>query len=224
MPFIEDTVDKLFHYGKLFRRKNIFLSPAFFRSYTCPANCGACCIKGSLDFIPHSKRWEIFKHLYPNEVKNFSYRKVHGVFFYTNFQTDNVGKKCVYLNEVGRCLIHESPPFQCSFPLITLLAQGKDSLYIMKKVFGRGWNMLQVDGSTKGSCCSMIPGNDFKLDLNLFEELNEILFYFGMPTKLPDILAFFYAYEIKFLQGMKPQKRIEIPAKFKCCIPQRKEK
>lgn len=184
-----DSVEKIKGYLKN-ASAEVTLSRLFFRDFSCPAGCGGCCLKFSLDYF-EGERWEEFKRLYPEQVSRFKKRKVDGVTVWTDWQKDNDTRWCRNLNlKDGRCGIHKSNPFSCEFELIKLMDKtGKTTL--IKKLFGRGWNLLRIDGE-RGAKCEMLPFNKEKIDRDivLLEELSGYADKFQIKTKLKRIVEF----------------------------------
>ncbi len=176
-----DSTDKIKGYLES-AQQNLVVSKMFFRDYTCPAGCGGCCPRFSLDYF-EGPRWEKFKELYPEQVERFIKREVNGVTVYTDFQNDNPNHHCRNLDmSNGRCKVHKSNPFTCEFELmrfITRKTQG--TTYLMNRLFGRGWALTRVDGK-KGALCQMLPFNKekFHRDLELLDELED----YGIRMKI----------------------------------------
>lgn len=169
-----DSINKIKDYFKAASNEELILSPMFFRDFSCPSHCGGCCPKFTLDYF-EGERWENFKQNYPHLVHKFELREVNGAKIYTNFQKENKSLKCEFLNlENGRCGIHKSNPFSCEFELNKFVVK-QNKTYLMNKLFGRGWNMLRIDGE-RGALCKM---KDFNLekylkDVKLLKELLDI--------------------------------------------------
>ena len=169
-----DSLNKIKDYIKASNNEELILSPMFFRDYSCPPNCGGCCPKFSLDYF-EGERWEKFKKEYPHLIHKFKKRTVNGATVYTNYQSENKDFKCEFLNkENGRCKIHKSNPFSCEFELNKFVVKGKKT-YLMNKLFGRGWNMMRIDGN-RGALCEMKPFNlkKYLRDVELLKELLDI--------------------------------------------------
>jgi len=202
-----DSTNKIESYLKSSNLDKLILSKLFFRDYTCPANCGACCPKFSLDYF-EGPRWDKFKEIYPDKVENFEKRIVNGVTVYSDKQKDNDKHHCKHLNmEDGRCGIHESNPFTCEFELmrfVTRQSEGKSLL--INKLFGRGWNLTRIDGG-KGARCEMLDFNYDKLlkDIALLEELNNIAEKWSMDTQLPKVIKYLKDNLSQFKQGILPK-------------------
>lgn len=99
-----DSIDKVVHYfscvtnepfiykDKIYEVKLLHVSPGIIRGYKCPGNCGGCCQKFTLDYLPteqHSK--QVVERLV--EFNNRKYR------IYTDEQRDNKSDRCRYLNK-----------------------------------------------------------------------------------------------------------------------------
>ena len=200
-----DSVQKIKGYLKN-ASANLTLSRLFFRDYSCPAKCGGCCLKFSLDYF-EGERWEKFKSLYPDQVSRFKLREVDGVKVWTDWQNDNETRWCRHLDmKEGRCGIHQSNPFSCEFELMKLMDKsGKTTL--IKKLFGRGWNLQRVTGE-KGALCEMLPFNSSKIDrdVELLEELCGYGDRFGIKTKLKRVVEFLKRNIVQLRKGLVPKK------------------
>lgn len=201
-----DSTSKIASYLKSSNLNKLILSKLFFRNYTCPSHCGACCPKFSLDYF-EGERWENFKKLYPDKVKNFTEREVNGVKIYSDKQEDNSGHHCKHLNmEDGRCGIHKSNPFTCEFELMRFITTESESkALLINKLFGRGWNLTRIDGQ-KGAKCEMLGFDYDKLlrDLALLKELNCIAEAWKMETKLPKVIEYLETNLPQFKAGKIP--------------------
>ena len=195
MPKIDST-DKIKGYISSCLKEEVILSAKFFRDYECPSGCGGCCPKFSLDYF-EGERWEGFKKEYPNELHKFEKREVDGVSIFTNFQRSNESGKCEYLDmSNGRCKIHKFNPFSCEFEL-NKFVQKEDKTYLINKLYGRGWNMLRIDG-LRGALCKMKEFNydKFQKDIKLLEELLQIATFFKTEVPLLEKI-------INFLKTLK---------------------
>tara|TARA_R110000744_G_scaffold29871_6_gene71003 strand:+ start:5124 stop:5846 length:723 start_codon:yes stop_codon:yes gene_type:complete len=175
-----DTIDKVvdsyfaavaiepFEYkGKAYTPHDLVVSPDICRGYTCPPNCGACCPRFTLDYLPShaaAKAGEL-DHLEPRTVR-FDGRDVK---LLTDWQHDNDDFYCRHLiKENGRCgLYRESKdegapglqPFSCDFELLRFLISkdpAKRPSRLTSKLYGRSWQMKRVDG-IRGTLCEMTP-------------------------------------------------------------------
>lgn len=144
------TKESFTYGGKTYEPKPLAVSPLLLRGYTCPEKCGACCLKFTLDYIPGEKRP---KGLAPRTVEFNG----QDVIVYTDPQRDNDTRSCRHLDqESGRCGIHGHHPFTCDFELIRTLefAEPASPNVLTQKLYGRGWNMLRIDGE-RGARCEM---------------------------------------------------------------------
>lgn len=189
MPKFADSTEKILGYITALQRPSVSVSDLFYRDYTCPEGCGGCCSRFTLDYMAESKRWEDFKKLYPDEVPKFYMRRVKDVLFFTNWQTGNFSNFCEYLDrENGRCKIHGANPFSCEIELIKFIDY-KDRCVVIKKKYGRGWNMMRIDGK-RGAVCEMLPFNEAKLprDIELLEELLSIQNAMKLESHLKEVI------------------------------------
>src|SRR5688572_14476998 len=123
MPKI-DSVDKIvtsyfscvaaepFTYkGKTYSPKPLRVSPLLFRGYTCPAGCGACCTRFSLDYLPEP----VEKHPYVLAKRMVEFDGRH-IEIWSDGQDDHQDHHCRNLRKNdGRCQIHGTHPFSCDF-------------------------------------------------------------------------------------------------------------
>ena len=204
-----DSTHKILGYIESASYPKFIISKLFFRSYTCPVNCGGCCPKFSLDYF-EGERWERFKETYSNEVHKFGKREVNGATVYTYAQLDHKGAKCSYLNlENGRCNIHRSNPFSCEFELMKFMNR-PDSTVLINKLFGRGWNMKRVDGK-RGALCEMLDYDSAKCgrDILLLKELRGIANNMNIKNhRLDLIIEMVEKCKDKLDQGYKMKKNI----------------
>lgn len=192
-----DTVDKIvqsyfaavtrvpFTYkGKHYAPKRLAVSPLLFRGFTCPAGCGGCCPRFSLDYLPsepHPREAQPrVVHFDGREVRLKSILQERGDHHCSKLDMDN-----------GRCTIHGYHPFSCDFELIRSLISGDDkrSTFLTQKLYGRGWAMLRVDGE-RGALCEMTPADAANRDevVRKLERLQCWTSAFGLITHVPTIL------------------------------------
>jgi Fe-S-cluster containining protein len=169
-------------------RYDVYLSPIFFRSLSCPEKCGACCLKFSLDYITAEAQKLLWKS-YPDVYREyFKFRKYNNHLILSDLQEDNIGMHCQFLDENGRCEIHNANPLSCRIePIKFKLVRNR--VYIGKQFFGRAWAMTRVDGE-KGCLCSFEDYNEtqYKNDLKVLQELNDAADFFGTETILPQFI------------------------------------
>jgi Fe-S-cluster containining protein len=129
----------------------LILSEKVFRSFTCPENCGACCMRTSLV-------WDD-----TTDVTNLTHTDVdytvNGVSipFKVDTQDYNTGDKCTYLSKEGRCGIYTQRPLPCRFELFKFIhSPVKGKATAMVKLPGRNWVLKRVDG-VRGALCEIIP-------------------------------------------------------------------
>lgn len=77
---------------------------------------------------------------------------------FSDLQRDNVQHHCRNLNaDDGRCGIHGRQPFTCDFELIRFAISSTDGPNrVTQRLFGRGSQMLRVDGE-RGALCTITP-------------------------------------------------------------------
>lgn len=188
-----DSVDKLvgsyfavftrrdFTYkGKQYIAKPLRVSPDIVRGFTCPAKCGACCPVFSLDYLPTETRpadsWE-------HEARLVSFNN-QNVLLHTDWQDDNTDSHCKNVRkDDGRCSIHGRHPFSCDFELIRSAVQQSDTRpnQVTTRLYGRGWNMLKVDGE-RGAQCTIVPPSAESIEdtVRKLSRLNTWMWHFGL--------------------------------------------
>lgn len=199
MPKV-DTLDKVigvymacvcaepFEYkGRIYKPKPLQVSPLIFRGYTCPAGCGGCCTRFSLDYLPHEKLPEGLEFTPRTAVVNGK-----AILVLSDMQDDHRNHHCRNLDmETGRCNIHGRHPFSCDFELIRFLeyADGPRALLI-QKLYGRGHAMLRIDGE-RGALCEMTDPDDFTKSevIRKLLRLEDWSAHFGIATKLSAVIA-----------------------------------
>lgn len=197
---VSDSMDKVITYlaavskekivfrGSVYEPYNLRVSPLIFRGYTCPAKCGGCCPRFSLDYLPREKRPYKMK---PRDI----WINGHRYTIYSDMQDDRRGEHfCRNLNMTnGRCGVHESNPFSCDFELIRFhisQTEGPRPNQMTTRLFGRGWNMLRVDDE-RGAKCSMLPITDEsrKETIRKLKRLKQWCEYFELEHKVDTILS-----------------------------------
>lgn len=167
---------------RTFEVKPLIVSPFTWRSYSCPAGCGACCFNFSLDYIPGEPMPD---RVQPRQVT------VNGRSFeiLTDGQEDNATSRCRYVSLVdGRCGNYPTRPLSCRIPLIQFLHREQHYILI-SKLYGRGWNMKRIDDQ-KGAQCSMLGwSEDTRNELRReFTSLKGWAEYFQIPHRVDSLL------------------------------------
>lgn len=189
--------------GKTYKPKSLCVSTLLFRDYTCPKNCGGCCPRFSLDYLPFEE--------YPlnTKIREIIFNNKKYV-LYSDTQKEHINHHCCHLDFEGRCAIHKIRPFSCDFELIRILAFKKRSNIILTRLFGRGWNMLRIDGE-RGALCEITPITEISINdvIRKLKRLQMWCDYFNIENKVPDIIL--WANEIKpFLLKNYPVKSITL--------------
>ena len=182
------TNTKFEYKGQEIQPQALRVSPLLLRDFTCPAGCGVCCPRFSLDYLPDEDRPT-------STTQRTVFFDGKSVVLFSDMQDDHEGIKCKNLNlEDGRCGIYTHRPFSCDFELIRFLVSGdpnKRKNQMTQKLFGRGWNMLRVDGE-RGALCEMTPITEqsiteVKRKLNRLKSWTD---HFGLvDTKVPAVLS-----------------------------------
>lgn len=169
--------------GKIFTPKPLVITPLLLRGFTCPAHCGACCARVTLDYLPTEKQPEL---LSPRTVQ-FN-RQAFTIF--SDLQDDRDAPKCRHLRyEDGRCNIHEKHPMLCDVELIKFIHY-EERAVLLSKLYGRGWALTRVTGD-KGAQCSMLPVTPETIAdvVRKLQRIREWCIYFQLDSWIDDIIA-----------------------------------
>lgn len=193
-----DSIDKIMTYfsavctesfkykRKTYIPKDLRVSTHIFRGVDCVVNCGACCKRYSLDYLPSEKHpYELEKRLIQIGSTKFT--------IYSDLQPE-AHDNCSHLDmSTGRCKIYPNRAFSCDFELIRFLHTNipNKPTQLLTKLYGRKWNMTRCDGGLGGLCkilpCSIEIKNDI---IRKFTRLKEWADYFKIPTCLPEIITY----------------------------------
>lgn len=210
----KNLLSKIKSYLDTASAKEVILSTGFFRDFKCVINCGACCSAVALDFLESSQRWESFKSLYPEHLDKFEKKEIeNGQFVFSYKNSDHGGKKCFFLNEEGRCNIHQSAPLPCRFAPVKFIDKRVSSnrSFLNANAYGRAWAFTQVDGKTKGALCEVIESFNYEKylnDLSMLKELYEYSVKLQIPTKLPYIILYLESIDEDLKQNKVPKVNI----------------
>lgn len=158
------------HRGVWYEPKALVVSPLIFRGFSCPSHCGACCSKGTLEWLPDE--------FCPKEADateteiEFNGQKFT-VFQNTQDRYKSPDNKCQYLNrENGYCKLHRlaggNHPFLCdSVPLTSTMMSNPDKANrLLSRPLGRKWRLTKITGE-KGGECEMLPATKAALQVTL---------------------------------------------------------
>src|SRR6266702_6581787 len=162
--------------------KPLIVSPLIFRGFSCPANCGGCCPRFSLDYLPDEEK------PYPLQARQVEVND-HTFSVLSDVQRDHRDHFCRNLDKAtGRCMIHGKHPFSCDFELIRFIRY-EERVIQTQKLFNRGWAMLRVDGG-RGARCEMLPATPETIAevVRKLGRLKEWADFFGIDTHLPAII------------------------------------
>lgn len=160
----------------------IIISHLIFKEIKCVKNCGACCLKYSMDFLPKEKKpdIELSKRVFENKE------------VYTFKENGKNERYCDLMDiKSGLCSIHDLKPFSCDFEMVRFKTYKKDkTVYIGNYPYGRAWNMLNINGE-RGALC--IKSDDYtkecKADvIRKFERLKMYIDYFEVNTYIDLII------------------------------------
>ena len=169
--------------GKKIEPKRLRVSEGIFRDYICRENCGGCCVRFSLDYLPTEK-----KPLGVNpRVVIFDGREI---IIHSDLQEEGDHFCGRLRRDDARCGIHGVHPFTCDFELIRAqITHTRPSNNLTTMLFSRGWNMTKIDGQ-KGARCSIEPATRQSTDevVRKLVRLEAWAVHFGISTCLPSII------------------------------------
>lgn len=182
MQYFSAVTAEPFEYkGVQYPVPRLTVSPLLLRGYTCPAGCGGCCPRFSLDYLPGEDHPGEAR---PREVEFNGY----SVPLLTDPQDDHRSERCRNLRpRDGRCAVHLRRPFSCDFELIRFMAR-PGTAHMSQRLFSRGWNMKRTDGG-RGALCEMLPADDAAVAdvLRKLRRLTDWTDHFGITTRVPRI-------------------------------------
>ena len=156
----------------------------------CPPNCGGCCPRFSLEYLPS----EASPDSAIERQVNFDMKMVT---VKSDMQTENYTHFCKYLNPSnGRCLIHDVRPLSCDFELLRfkIFADPAHSNQFGSLFFGRGWSFRRVDGGRGAKCIPMYDACTVRKETaRKLQRLLTWANYFGIRTKIPTIIDWVYS-------------------------------
>lgn len=151
-----------------YKKKDVVVRKEIFRGFTCPASCGACCSRFSLDYLPSEP------HPY-NLTERVVTFKGKPVTIYSDIQNDHEDYHCRNLNkDNGRCGVHGKHPFSCDFELIRSIkfTDPNRTDTLTTKLYGRAWAMKRIDDS-RGAMCELLPPSKETID-EVIRKLNRL--------------------------------------------------
>lgn len=210
-----DSTDKLLHQIQAVARKSfddgrhyfaapraVRVSALIYRKYGCYLHCGGCCSAFTLDYLPDE--WERFAKHFPQYAQDGKERSiaVNGrkrpiVTIYQDRAIQRFNRAwCQYLDpDTAACKVHQQNPLSCRIELIKLqMVSGVG--HIMKKPFGRAWNMSRFPDGVKDIRCDF---SDFDAeqfhnnDVPALEKMFRWANYLSIETYLPAVLEHIYA-------------------------------
>jgi Putative zinc- or iron-chelating domain len=152
------VIEPFTYKSKSYSPKPLRVSPLLFRNLDCVAKCGACCPRFSLDYLPEEEKPNI--PLQERQIQLSSSTSNDPIKIFSNMQANNHDHFCINLDKVsGLCRIHGVHPFSCDFEIIRAFIHKDDPNRISTQQYGRGWNMLRIDGE-RGTLCGIYGGFD----------------------------------------------------------------
>jgi Fe-S-cluster containining protein len=158
------------------------------RGYECPQDCGACCPKFTLDYIPEENKPDSAKE----RLVEFNGKQIQ---VFSDIQMENNGTHCKYVSMPGaRCAIHPVRPFSCDFELVRFyMGTTTPNNRIGLGPFGRSWNLTRAMSTEKGTCCVIKPPTEESIQdtIRKLQRLQAWAQHFGLlETWIPEIIEF----------------------------------
>jgi hypothetical protein len=170
--------------------QKIRVSTDIFKYTTCYEQCGACCQNFSTDYLP-TEQLPISndKNKLVDSVVEFNSKQ----FIVKSFVSLNKDEKdCPFQDRsTGWCTIHKNSGFTCDFELIRFsISEKLQSVNIITRPYGRGWNMLRCDGVTRGVLCTFHSKNEksIKDTIRKLHRLKDWFDFFGIDSHITDII------------------------------------
>ena len=129
------------------------VSPLVLRGFTCPPVCGACCLKVTLDYLPHEQRP-------PGTERRTVYFNGTPFLLHSDMQRGNETNNCHHLRKSdGRCSVYGYRPMLCDFAITRFFRSGAEQKRLSTQLPGRNWSLMRVDG-LRGTRCEMTPADE----------------------------------------------------------------
>lgn len=198
MPHFTDSVDKIittyfkaisrdkFTYkDKTYPPKRLVVHPHLLVPMNCVLDCGGCCPRFSLDYLPDEPHPEGAKE----RVIKFNGKEVP---VFSILQDDHDDHHCKFLakDDQAKCKIHDVRPFSCDFELIRFfIFAGTKPNIIRQAPFGRAWNLLRIDGE-RGALCKRGFRSDRSIEtvIRKITRLQAWCDHFGLSNRCSDII------------------------------------
>lgn len=179
------TAQPFTYKGREYLPKPLHVSAAFFHDYSCKLACAGCCPRFSLDYLPHEARPD-----YPHQQRMvvFDGRVIPLISKLQKPQADR--RFCDNVNlETGACMVHGKQPFSCDFETLRFTHYA-DHAWLGTRPYGRGWNMMRVDGK-RGALCEFpkeVTEHSREEGIRKLKRLKEWTDHAGLHTYLPSII------------------------------------
>jgi Fe-S-cluster containining protein len=171
------------------------------RGYRC-RQCGACCSKFTLDYIPGEPR--------PDSAEECEIEYDGDLFtIFSDRQEENETEWCKYLTEDGKCEIYDKRPLSCDFELIRIFnSDKKPESEISCLAYMRAHSMVQyihreverpkgvVPKQYRPLCQEIAPNEDSADDnARKLRRLRQWADYFHIDTWIPEVIEYLDEYD-----------------------------
>lgn len=167
--------------------KPLHVGENFFHDYTCKLGCAGCCPRFTLDYLDHEPK---------PDIAGIGRRivEVNGVAVGVNTYAQGPKADRRFCDHVdlptGACGIHGRQPFSCDFETLRFVSFA-DKVWLGTRPYGRGWNMLRVDGA-RGALCEFPKTASAGALAEAQRKLTRLagwLEAFAIPHRVGDVLA-----------------------------------
>lgn len=179
------TEEEFEYKNHIFKPRPLMVSPSIIYGLRCVMNCGGCCLKFSLDYLPD----EAYQFCQERTIE-FNGKSIKVL---SDMQKDNDTRWCRWLRmSEGRCTIHGQHPFTCSFETLRFKQFqdiGRFNL-LGNYHFGRAWNFQRIDGGKGARCIITSRVTPRTIDETIFKltQLKRWADHFGLKTKTEKII------------------------------------
>ena len=131
--------------GKIYDVRPLFVSPLLFDEADCRIGCGACCVRGTLDYLPNKP--------HPVEAtRRFLTVNNKKIEVWSDMQLDHQKHFCRHVigpdkpDMMGACKIWQSSvyPFMCDLNLVKIMEE-KGRRRMLSSYYSRTWTMARID-------------------------------------------------------------------------------
>lgn len=180
------TKETFVYGGTTYNPKPLHVTPLLGREFKCVLGCGGCCTRFTLDYLPSENK--------PNIPLTSRYVTINNTAYliHSYEQHPEPDKRfCDNLDvPTGKCGVHGKQPFSCDFETVRFY-QFLDHTVVRTAPYGRGWQLMKVNGARGALCEFGEITNDARAEANRrLRRLAVWCEYFGIRHKIPRMLEY----------------------------------